>query len=354
MSGCIIAELGLEMEAVSATEGVTIGTGEAALTRGIVTTGATGELSIVSAEGMNSLLGEVRLEKVFGESPKLYIEGRTAPFAEVYAKSGRIRLLSKNEFFSIPDNIFSVEGESVNVRSGAIVEPNNIVAQVRQGDLLVKLAEKDGWYQVKLVQKGYVYYGWIEGIYVLPLIASDKERERKKKAIRNRFAFKPIAVKDYAAFVNQSICQKVDISILIIDTKGKNFPEASNAVAEVYTQSGKRTCTGLLKESFLLHSEFQGLFDGNPTIIKNLNVAKYTDYLGLGKISCSFRSGTLVQGTVICSASITMNIISVKNHSLVRSFTVPVVNGNGVTEQQARDEAIYKLVNNYFTDYSMF
>jgi len=128
-----------------------------------------------------------------------------------------------------------------------------------------------------------------------------------------------------------------------VDENGNiSFP-ISNAIVNIYIQKGGKSNPGLLKSSFVHKKEFQELFEGDSDIITKLNLSHYTDYLAIGKISFSMRRGTLVEGTIICTASITMNIISTNAKTIVKSFSFSV-NGNGVTESQAKEEALQKLI----------
>ena len=71
----------------------------------------------------------------------------------------------------------------------------------------------------------------------------------------------------------------------------------------------------------------------------------------IGEVTCSFRDGTLVAGTIICNATIKLNMISVIQKSLVNSFSISV-NGNGVSELQAKEHAFSKLFDKFKEKYS--
>jgi hypothetical protein len=157
---------------------------------------------------------------------------------------------------------------------------------------------------------------------------------------------------NYISYINNPGANKSEISIVIIDEKGVVSNSVSNEIAKIYSQSGKKTTIGLIKSKFIKTSDFKRLFDGNSDMIKKLKLDQYTNYLGLGKISYSFRNGSLVDGTVICNASINMNIISANNKSLLQSFTIQNAIGNGSTESQAQEEALKRLVNIYATEHT--
>jgi hypothetical protein len=96
------------------------------------------------------------------------------------------------------------------------------------------------------------------------------------------------------------------------------------------------------------------LCEGNSEIIQKLNLRSYADYLAVGRINFAKRSGSLVDGTIVCTASISMNIISISNNSLEKSFTISNANGNGATESQAKEEAFQKLLDRYYNEHSSF
>ncbi len=197
MSGCIAAELGaLEAEgAIGFAEASEVASIEGALdaesaasARNSVTVAASGEVSVVNPEVFNSVLEKVRLMRIPGELPKLYVEGYPEPIAEVHAEDGFIKVLKNGKEISIPNTFFSVEGDVVNIRYDA-TKSSRIMTTIRHGDLILKLGEKDGWYNVRVVQKSTVYNGWIKGIYASPLIISSKKDKHKKTPINSDFRY---------------------------------------------------------------------------------------------------------------------------------------------------------------------
>jgi hypothetical protein len=155
-------------------------------------------------------------------------------------------------------------------------------------------------------------------------------------------------------YINSTIINSkdnVDVSVTVIDENEHDFSSVSSEIANIYIQKGKRSNYGLLRSSFIHKKEFQELFEGNSDIILNLGLKKYTDYLVLGKISYSMQKGKLVDGTIVCVATITINIISANANTITKSFTFSVV-GNGLTEFQAKEYAIQKMLDIYQTEYS--
>ncbi len=158
----------------------------------------------------------------------------------------------------------------------------------------------------------------------------------------------------YESYINPSITNSgtsTDVSVTIVDENGNNIASVSSAIANVYNQTGKKGNTGLLRSSFIHKAGFQELYEGNSDIITKLKLSSHTDYLAIGKIKYSMRQGTLVEGTIICTVSLAMNIISVNSKTLTKSFSFSV-NGNGATEFQAKEEADKILVNVYYNEYS--
>jgi len=84
---------------------------------------------------------------------------------------------------------------------------------------------------------------------------------------------------------------------------------------------------------------------------KNHFIECKTNLTAIGKVSYSIRKGTLVDDTFVCMVSLTMNIISANQKSLFKSFSCSA-NGNGTTEDQAKEYAIDKLLNKYISEYS--
>jgi hypothetical protein len=165
----------------------------------------------------------------------------------------------------------------------------------------------------------------------------------------------PVITEDFNKYINPSLLNSVnstEVSVTILDENNDISQPISSDIAKIYSKKGKNGNIGLLMKSFIHKPEFHELFEGNSDIIKKLKLIEHTDFLALGKISSSFRSGTLVNGTNVCTASLEMSIISTSEKRIVNSFNISNVNGNGVTEDQAREEAFQKLMNIYFTDYS--
>jgi hypothetical protein len=160
---------------------------------------------------------------------------------------------------------------------------------------------------------------------------------------------------NYANFLNTALKNSpsgIDICVTITDEAGKALGSESSAIAEVYSQSGKTGKTGLFRSTFLKRAEFHELREGNNEVIEKLGLANYTDFVAIGTISYAFRDGKLVEETVVCSITLAMDIISANTQSIEKSFTLSNINGNGATEDQARENAFQKLLDNYYTNYS--
>jgi hypothetical protein len=159
---------------------------------------------------------------------------------------------------------------------------------------------------------------------------------------------------DFSSYINSSITNSsgnTSVSVTIVDENGNIASSISSSIANIYNQTGNNGNTGLLRSSFIHKSDFLELFEGNSEIIEKLKLSSHTDYIALGKIRYSIVKGTLVDGTFVCTASITMSIISANQKSIAKSFSFSE-NGNGATETQAQEEATRKLINKYYNEYS--
>lgn len=164
----------------------------------------------------------------------------------------------------------------------------------------------------------------------------------------------PIPSEDFSSYINSSITNssgKTNIAVTIVDENENISSSISTSIADIYNQKGNSGNTGLLRSSFIHKSGFQELFEGNSEIIEKLKLSNHADYVALGKIQYSTSKGTLVEGTFVCTASITMSIISANQKSIAKSFSFSE-NGNGVTETQAKEAATEKLINKYFNEFS--
>jgi len=159
---------------------------------------------------------------------------------------------------------------------------------------------------------------------------------------------------DYSKYINSSIIKtgnNNDVCVTIVDENKNISSPISSSIANIYKETGRTGKTGLLKSSFIDKSGFQELLHGNSEIIERLKLSSHTDYIALGKIQYTMRKGSLVDGTIVCTASLTMTIISATQKSILKSFSCSS-NGNGVTENQAQEEATQKLISKYYNDYS--
>jgi hypothetical protein len=161
---------------------------------------------------------------------------------------------------------------------------------------------------------------------------------------------------DFSSYVNTSISNSsgnTSISITVVDENGDISSPISSSIANIYNQTGNIGNTGLLRSSFVHKPGFQELLEGNSEIIEKLKLSNHADYIGVGRIKYLFRKGTLVDGTFVCTASLTMSIISSTQKSIAKSFSISE-NGNGVSESQAQEAAREKLINKYFNEYASF
>lgn len=184
---------------------------------------------------------------------------------------------------------------------------------------------------------------------------SGKEQKKESSIVNdnpknNRIPEKSVNKEEnFSDYINQK--EKVDISVTIIDDKGKLETPLSNSITGIYINNGKTGNIGLLRNSFIRNPKFQELFEGNSDVIEKLKLKNYTDYLVLGKINYTFNLGREVTGTVVCNAFLNVSIISTANNS-IKSFTISDAIGNGVTESQAQEFALRYLLSNYKNNHS--
>jgi len=350
LSGCVLLELGMEAEAsigaaeVASAESILGAEGAAVLERSLIA-GEGGTLTIASTEGINTLLEKVTVRETAGGVPRLFSEGKSAPFGEVYTKSGRIRLLEgSGRFISINEDIFSVRDGQVNV----MMSPKSfsrVVGHVRQGQMIVKLAEENGWYQIRLVENAQVSIGWVDALAMMPvLLASD--HGRWSYFGKNGPYASGSKKRNYSVFVNP-VPPGNELAILMIDQDGNSLSVLANAVADKYRKDGRSSTLGLVNPSIGNIPEFNDFFNGTQNIYQKMNLSKYVKYMLIGKVNYAYRKGVEAEGTIICNATMTLHVISTSTGSLYRSLPIPAAIGNGVTEEQAQDQANQRLYNRF-------
>src|SRR5258708_7472675 len=144
-----------------------------------------GRLVPANEVAFNSQLGKIRLVRQGTENPRLFVRGAAEPFAEVLPHEGRIRLFN-GDGIRLHGDIFSVERDVVLLRRNPSLSAGNLVATLHQGDLVIKLAESDGWYQVRIVQGGGELTGFIDArllAAVAPADSSDRGHHRPVQAL---------------------------------------------------------------------------------------------------------------------------------------------------------------------------
>jgi len=167
---------------------------------------------------------------------------------------------------------------------------------------------------------------------------------------QNYYPAPKIAEENYSSYINSK--NRSNVSVIIVDANGNLSNSASDAIAGVYQKAGKNTSIGLIKSAFVGKPAFQELREGNSEIIQKLNLAAYADHVAVGKINFTYRAGSLVDGTIVCTASISMGIISTSSKSLEKSFAISNASGNGATEDQAKEDAFQKLLDKYYKEHS--
>jgi len=147
------------------------------------------------------------------------------------------------------------------------------------------------------------------------------------------------------------ISAKLDVAILITDDSGQSTNDISSKIASIYSDQGFSVSNSLFTTSFIKSDYLSELQNSSSEVIDMLNLNARSKYVVIGKINYSFRNGTLSTGTTICNAKISVDIISVNLKSTKKDFTISV-NGNGVSESQAKENAQQLLINKYSSEYS--
>lgn len=154
---------------------------------------------------------------------------------------------------------------------------------------------------------------------------------------------------NYSSFLNSGYINsnsQTEVAVVIFDNDKNILAPFSSSIAKLYTNMGKKGIIGLFHSDFLLSALFKQLNEGNSKVIEQLKLNLYTDYLALGKIEFTDRTGSLVNGTTVCNSTLSVNIINTSTGSIIDSFIIDGI-GNGVNESQAKDNSMQKLVSKY-------
>lgn len=177
--------------------------------------------------------------------------------------------------------------------------------------------------------------------------------ETKKTEDKNLITPKTTSADNLQSYINDSFINSndVDIFVSVINDEGIISSYLSNAIVEIYNQAGYKGKLGLFKNSFYKKQSYKELFYGNPNTIQKLNLRNHTDFLALGTISYETQKGSLVEGSIVCTATLSINIICTSQNRIIKNFTL-TSNGNGASEYQAIEYANNKLLVIYNTSYS--
>lgn len=155
---------------------------------------------------------------------------------------------------------------------------------------------------------------------------------------------------DIAGYLN-GLNAKFDMALLIVDENKQPENELSSRIANFYRKQNYSVTYSLFTTKFIQSQYFYDLQNANSQVINMLKLDSLINTAILGEITYTFRDGTLEAGTIICHAKISMNIISANQKSLINSFSVSA-NGNGVSDAQAKENAILILLNKLNEEYS--
>ena len=134
-----------------------------------------------------------------------------------------------------------------------------------------------------------------------------------------------------------------------VDYLNKN--NSTSEIANIWSRKGNSVTQSLFKNNFYLSPDYSELKSGNSDLISRLDLIKYADYVAMGEIKYRQSNGTFVEGTIISSASLKISIISSINGQIIRVVNISK-NGNGVTEDQAKEDAIQKILQTLESDNS--
>lgn len=203
-AGALVSEAGLGGMAargllgeVVATE-VIAGSEVATLARMSVAANSLGELEVINSAATNDLFRRLTVRYVKGQSPRLYAEGISEPIADIYTNSRKIKFLGQNALVDIPKNVFSIVEDGVNVRRGSGIGFESTGIKVYKRDLVIKLAEKDGWYKIRIARNPKPVEGWVKGIYLIPLMSlGENEQNGNQHTTDNSVRQTAVKPKEY-------------------------------------------------------------------------------------------------------------------------------------------------------------
>jgi hypothetical protein len=141
------------------------------------------------------------------------------------------------------------------------------------------------------------------------------------------------------SFLNKT--QSTEIVVVIIDNDKINY-EISHKIAALLKKEGFNATASFFNSNFVSDKMFNKLLEGNSSIIKELKLSKYMDYLLIGSKTTSFINNPDLQNLITANTSLSINKLSTSLAMIEDSFVLKA-NGAGFVNNKAENMAVDRI-----------
>ncbi len=132
---------------------------------------------------------------------------------------------------------------------------------------------------------------------------------------------------------------KRTVVVYVSTGPGGRDSEAESAIARELSSKGMRVNLGLFKPAFTDGAPMSSLERGDFSVLKQFEVAKYADFVLLGKSSVTYTTNADLTGLKTAVLTLDLRWISVTNRTIENSASIPV-RGAGFDEASALQRAL--------------
>ncbi len=188
----------------------------------------------------------------------------------------------------------------------------------------------------------------------------NKIKERQEKAtIEQNLKIENEKQQEQISFLNKYINLSIDnspstkeIAILVIDESEKENNEIGAKIASFIHSGTINPVLSLFKRPFIQERLFAGIFSGDISTIKELQLENRIDFLIFGKISKNFKQSKELQDVISAHLNIEFKIYSCAKGTLTNSTSLKTI-GAGFSNAEAEEKAselMNEKLNSFFKE----
>jgi hypothetical protein len=291
-----------------------------------------GTLTLVNPELVAEEISQVKL--LSDGELSIIKNNRLTKFAELTDNNSI--LLENGKIVKLPGTLYTVN-QDVFVRTAPFENSSFISERYTSGRLVIVSDEINGWLEIILPEH---HFGFIPSESLT--IAHTNRAHEIKKAIPRIPGFRDRV--NY--FANADFTNSLEAKELIVNINYEDgsFDEPTSIMLNTLaTQNGYRSTPAFFSINYYKDQLSRQLIVGNLTLMRKLNLNRYSDYLLIGKHTTKIRPNQIQRNMLTADLSYVVNLINLKNGAIEKSW-VNTIHGNGWTDDQARNDVLESFV----------